>query len=60
VIERNRSNSKYVDIFTQRYGSTGAPSRRTVFVRGINTKQLEVPKIAGRNMKADIFQKGIA
>jgi hypothetical protein len=41
-------------------GSIGAPSRRTVFIRGTNTKQLEVPKIAGRNTKANIFQKGSA
>jgi hypothetical protein len=31
-----------------------------VFIRGTNTKQLEVPKIAGRNTKANIFQKGNA
>jgi hypothetical protein len=31
-----------------------------VFIRGTNTKQLEVPKIVGRNTKANIFQKGNA
>jgi hypothetical protein len=31
-----------------------------VFIRGTNTKQLEVPKIVGRNTKANIFQKGSA
>jgi hypothetical protein len=31
-----------------------------VFIRGTNTKQLEVPKIAGRNTKANVFQKGRA
>jgi hypothetical protein len=28
-----------------------------MFVRGTNTKHWEVPKIAGRNKKANIFQK---
>jgi hypothetical protein len=60
VIERNVSDCKYVEIFTHRVGSLGAPSRRTVFIRGPNTEQLEVPKIAGRNTKANIFQKGNA
>jgi hypothetical protein len=46
VIERNRSDCKYVEIFTYRVGSIGAPSRRTVFIRGTNTKQWEIPKIA--------------
>jgi hypothetical protein len=31
-----------------RVGSIGAPSR-TVFIRGTNTKQWEVSKLAGRN-----------
>jgi hypothetical protein len=31
-----------------------------VFIRGTNTKQLEVTKTAGRNTKANIFQKGSA
>jgi hypothetical protein len=60
VIERNGSECKFVEIFTHRVGSIGAPSRRTVFIRGTNTKQLEVPKIVGRNTKATIFQKGSA
>jgi hypothetical protein len=55
VIENNVSD----EIFTHRVGSIGAPSR-TVFIRGTNTKQLEVTKIAGRNTKANIFQKGSA
>jgi hypothetical protein len=58
VIERNNSDCKYVEIFTHRVGSIGAPSRRTLFIRGTNTKQREVPKIAGRNTKANVFQKG--
>jgi hypothetical protein len=58
VIERNCSDCKYVEIFTHHVGSTGAPSRRTVFIRGTNTKQWEVSKIADRNTKANIFQKG--
>jgi hypothetical protein len=57
VIERNGSDCKYVDIFTHRVGSIGAPSRRTKFIRETYTKQLEVPKIVGRNMKANISQK---
>jgi hypothetical protein len=60
MIERNGSDCKYVESFTHRVGSTGAPSRRTVFIRGANTKQWEVPKIASRNAKANIFQKGSA
>jgi hypothetical protein len=59
VSERNVSDYKYVEIFTHRAGSIGAPSR-TVFIRGTNTKQLEVPKTAGRNTKTSIFQKGSA
>jgi hypothetical protein len=31
-----------------------------VFIRGANTKQLEVSKITGRNTKASIFKKGNA
>jgi hypothetical protein len=31
-----------------------------VFIRGTNSKQREVPKIAGRNTKANIFQNGSA
>jgi hypothetical protein len=58
VIERNGSTCKYVEIFTHRVGSIGAPSRRTVFIRGTTTKQWEVSKIAGRNTKANILQKG--
>jgi hypothetical protein len=38
VIERNGPDC-YVEIFTHRFGSIGAPSRRTVFFRGSNTKQ---------------------
>jgi hypothetical protein len=60
VIERNGSECKYVEIFTNLVGSIGAPSRKTVFIRGTNTKYLEVPKIVGRNTKANIFQKGTA
>jgi hypothetical protein len=57
MTERNCSDCKYVKIFTHHVGSIGAPSRRTVFIRGTNTKQWEVPKIAGRNTEANIFQK---
>jgi hypothetical protein len=57
VIERKRSDCKYVEIFTHHIGSIGAPSR-TVFIRG--TKQWDVAKIAGRNRKANIFQDGCA
>jgi hypothetical protein len=32
VNERNVSDCKYVEIFTHRVGSIGAPSRRTVFI----------------------------
>jgi hypothetical protein len=47
VSERNGSDCKYVEIYIHRVGSIGAPSRRTVFIRGKNTKQLEVPKMLG-------------
>jgi hypothetical protein len=47
------------DVYPLRVGSIGAPSR-TVFVRGTNSKQREVPKIPGRNTKANTFQKGSA
>jgi hypothetical protein len=47
IIERNGSNCKYVEIFTHRVGSIGAPSRRTVFIRRKNTKHWKVPKIVG-------------
>jgi hypothetical protein len=60
VIQRNGSDLKYVEIFTHHFGSIGAQSRRTVYVRGTNTRQWEGPKIAGWNTKANIFQKGSA
>jgi hypothetical protein len=60
MTERNCSECKYVEIFTNHVGSIGAPRRRTVFIRGTNSKQLEVPKIVGRKTKANIFQKGSA
>jgi hypothetical protein len=31
-----------------------------VFIRGTNTKQLEVPETAGRNMETNILEKGRA
>jgi hypothetical protein len=57
VTERNRSDSRYVEIFTHYVGKIGAPSRRTVFGRGENTKHYEVPNIARRNTKACICQE---
>jgi hypothetical protein len=39
VQQRNCSDCKYVEIFTHRVGSIGAPSRRTGFIRGTNSKQ---------------------
>jgi hypothetical protein len=43
VIKRNGSKCKYVEIFTHRHvGSTGAPSRRTVFVRGTSAEHREL------------------
>jgi hypothetical protein len=38
MTERNRSDCKYVEIFAHRVGSIGAPSRRTVFIRVMNTE----------------------
>jgi hypothetical protein len=38
VIERNGSDCKYVEIVTHSAGSIGAPSRRTVSIRGTNIK----------------------
>jgi hypothetical protein len=60
MVERNHSDFKHIEKFTHRVGSIGAPNRRTVFIRGTNTKQWEVPMIAGRNTKANTFQKGSA
>jgi hypothetical protein len=45
VIKRNSSKFKYVEIFTHHVGSIGAPSRRTVFVRGTSAEQRESPDI---------------
>jgi hypothetical protein len=39
AIKRNGSKCKYVEIFTHYVGSIGAPSRRTVFVRGTSAEQ---------------------
>jgi hypothetical protein len=44
MMERNRSDCKYVEIFTHHVGSLGAPSRGTVF-RGTNAKSREVSNI---------------
>jgi hypothetical protein len=41
MIQRNCSDCKYVEIFTHRVGSVGAPSRKTVFIKKTNTKQYE-------------------
>jgi hypothetical protein len=60
MTQKNGSDCKYVVIFTHRVGSIGAPSRWTVFIRGTNTKQWQVPKIAGRNTKTKIVQEGNA
>jgi hypothetical protein len=49
VIKRIGSNCKYVEMFTHRVGSEGAPSRRAVFIRRTNPEQWEVPKITRRN-----------
>jgi hypothetical protein len=47
MIERNGSDCKYVEICTHHVGSAGAPSRRTVFISGTNTKQREVLRLPG-------------
>jgi hypothetical protein len=57
MIERNQSDCKYVEIFTHRVGSIGAPSR-TMFIRGTNTRRCEVPNIASRSTKTNVFQEG--
>jgi hypothetical protein len=49
MIKKNGSNCKYVEMFTHRVGSEGAPSRRTVFIRRTNLEKWEVPKITRRN-----------
>jgi hypothetical protein len=59
MIERNRSGRKYVEIFIHRVGCIGAPSR-TVFVRRTNAKLWDVPNIARRDTKTNIFQEGSA
>jgi hypothetical protein len=58
VIQRNGSDCRYIEICTDCFCSAGAQSR-TVFSRGANTKQWEVPEFAGRNASTDILQKGI-
>jgi hypothetical protein len=56
MIERNRSDCKHVEFFTHRHdGSTGLPSRRTVFTR-TNTKRWELLKTASKNMKTNMLQ----
>jgi hypothetical protein len=60
MIKRNRSDCKYIKIFTHRVGCIGAPSRRAVFIRGTNAKRREVPNMASRDTKTDIFQEGSA
>jgi hypothetical protein len=58
MIDKNGSNCKYVEIFTHHVGSIGARSRRTVFIRETSFKLWEVPNIASRNMKTNIYQEG--
>jgi hypothetical protein len=58
MTERNRSDCKYVEIFSHHVGSIGAPSRGTVIFRGLNAKSREVSNMASRNAKTSIFQKG--
>jgi hypothetical protein len=60
MIKRNSSDCKYVKIFNHRVGSIGAPSRRTVFIWGTNAKRWEVPNMASRDTKTNIFQDGSA
>jgi hypothetical protein len=60
MIERKRSDCKYVEIFIHHVGSIGTPSRRTMFIRGTNTKHWEVPNITSRNKKTNIFLEGSA
>jgi hypothetical protein len=54
MIERNRSDCTYVEIFTHHVGSIGAPRR------GTNTKQWEVPNTATSNTKTNILREGSA
>jgi hypothetical protein len=58
MIERIRSDCKYVEIFTYRVGSRGAPSRRTDLSEGQtpNVKRSQIPNIASKNTKANIFR----
>jgi hypothetical protein len=45
AIKRNASKGKYVEIFTHCHvGSTGPPSRRTVFVSGTSAEERELDK----------------
>jgi hypothetical protein len=57
MIERNRSDCKYIEIFTHHVGTIGAPSWRTVFIWGTNAKYWEVPNMASRDTKTNIFQE---
>jgi hypothetical protein len=51
MLERNCFDCKYVEIFTHRVGSIGAPSRRTVFIIGTNTKCYDNNNINNNNNK---------
>jgi hypothetical protein len=57
MMKINGSDCKYVKIFTHHLGCIGASSRRTVLVRGTNAKRCEVPNMASRDTKTDIFQE---
>jgi hypothetical protein len=59
MIEKKSSDCKYeyVEIFTRHVGSIGASSRRTIFIRGTNTKRCEVLNITSRDRKINIFQE---
>jgi hypothetical protein len=52
MIQRDRSACKYVEIFTHRVGSKGAPRG------GTNAKSREGSNMASRNTKTSIIQKG--
>jgi hypothetical protein len=60
MIERNRSDCKYIYIFKPYTVSIGMPSIRTVLIKGGNIKVQNLANIASRNTKCNISQEGTA
>jgi hypothetical protein len=57
MFERNRSECKHVESFSRHIGSTGGPSRGTVFVAGKKAEFRGVPNTASKNTNTNIFSE---